>query len=102
MYMALLQYGGGKGLGYYLEKGGYGIMIPLLILLIIGLVISLTRLFIIFKAKVNTSEFMGKVRSLLLEQKLILLQRIGVEICRPFGCQEIPAERFVDLCKPVR
>jgi biopolymer transport protein ExbB len=65
--LLLLQYGGGKGLGYYLEKGGYEIMVPLLVLLIIGLVISLTRLFIIWKAKVNTSEFMGKVRSLLLE-----------------------------------
>ncbi len=70
MYLLMLQYGGGKGLGHYLEKGGYPIMLPLLALLIIGLVISLTRLFIIFKAKVNTAEFMGKVRSQLLESKL--------------------------------
>ena len=80
MHLLLLQYGGSKGLGHYLEMGGYSIMLPLLGLLIIGLVISLTRVFIILKSKVNTNEFMGKVRSLLLENKL----DAAIETCQEY------------------
>ena len=71
------------GLGWILEiiqKGGLGIMVPLTVLMIIGLAYIIERFIALSKAKINTAEFLTKIRAALRNKNV----KEAVKICETF------------------
>jgi len=71
------------GLGAILDKimeGGPGIMIPLLILFVIGVSFIIERFIALAKAKINTAEFLTKIRAALRNKNV----KEAVKICETF------------------
>jgi len=64
----------------YIIKGGPEIMVPLLLLFLIGLTIIIERLIALTKAKINTAEFLTKVRAALRNKNV----KEAVKVCETF------------------
>ena len=64
----------------YIIKGGLGIMVPLLILFLIGLAFIIERGIALTKAKINTAEFLTKIRAALRNKNV----KEAVKICETF------------------
>jgi biopolymer transport protein ExbB len=61
-------------------QGGLGIMIPLLLLFLIGLVFIFERFLALSKARINTAEFLTKIRAALRNKNV----KEAVKICETF------------------
>jgi biopolymer transport protein ExbB len=61
-------------------EGGLEIMVPLVILFLIGLAYIIERLFALTKAKINTAEFLTKIRAALRNKNV----KEAVKICETF------------------
>jgi len=64
----------------YIVKGGVHIMIPLLLLFLIGLAYIIERFIALTKAKINTAEFLTKIRAALRNKNV----KEAVKICETF------------------
>ena len=64
----------------YIVKGGVHIMVPLLALFMIGLAYIIERFFALGKAKINTAEFLTKIRAALRSKNV----KEAVKICETF------------------
>ena len=64
----------------YIVKGGLGIMVPLVILFLIGLSYTIERFISLAKAKINTAEFLTKIRAALRNKNV----KEAVKICETF------------------
>lgn len=64
----------------FIIDGGLYIMIPLVVLLLIGLTYSIERLWALTKAKINTAEFLTKIRAALKNKNV----KEAVQICETF------------------
>lgn len=64
----------------YIMQGGLGIMIPLLLLFLIGLVFIFERFLALSKARINTAEFLTKIRAALRNKNV----KEAVKICETF------------------
>lgn len=64
----------------YIVKGGLEIMIPLVILLLIGLAYTIERFIALQRAKINTAEFLTKIRAALKNKNV----KEAVKICETF------------------
>ncbi|MDJ0838490.1 MAG: MotA/TolQ/ExbB proton channel family protein [Acidobacteriota bacterium] len=64
----------------YIVKGGVHIMVPLLVLFLIGLAYIIERFFALGKAKINTAEFLTKIRAALRSKNV----KEAVKICETF------------------
>ncbi len=64
----------------FIIKGGPEIMVPLLLLFLIGLTIIIERLIALAKAKINTAEFLTKIRAALRNKNV----KEAVKICETF------------------
>lgn len=64
----------------YIVKGGLPIMIPLVALFVIGIAFSIERFFALTKAKINTAEFLTKIRAALRNKNV----KEAVKICETF------------------
>lgn len=70
-------------MGFILTKiieGGLFIMVPLVVLLLIGLVFTVERFLALTKAKINTAEFLTKIRAALKNKNV----KEAVQICEKF------------------
>jgi biopolymer transport protein ExbB len=61
-------------------QGGLGIMIPLVLLMVIGLMFIIERFIALTKAKINTAEFLTKIRAALRSKNV----KEAVKICEAF------------------
>jgi biopolymer transport protein ExbB len=64
----------------FIIKGGLGIMIPLVLLFVIGLAFIIERFITLTKAKINTAEFLTKIRAALRNKNV----KEAVKICETF------------------
>lgn len=64
----------------FIIKGGLPIMVPLLVLLLIGLALIIERFIALSKAKINTAEFLTKIRAALRSKNV----KEAVKICETF------------------
>ncbi len=64
----------------YIIKGGVEIMVPITILLIIGLAVIIERSIALTKAKINTADFLTKIRAALRSKNV----KEAVKICETF------------------
>jgi biopolymer transport protein ExbB len=64
----------------YIVKGGLAIMIPLVALFVIGIAFSIERFVALSKAKINTAEFLTKIRAALKNKNV----KEAVKICETF------------------
>lgn len=64
----------------YIVKGGLEIMIPLVALFVIGIAFTVERFFALQKAKINTAEFLTKIRAALRNKNV----KEAVKICETF------------------
>lgn len=64
----------------YIIKGGLEIMIPLVLLFVIGIAFTVERFIALQKAKINTAEFLTKIRAALRNKNV----KEAVKICETF------------------
>lgn len=64
----------------YIVKGGLPIMIPLVLLFVIGVAFAIERFIALSKAKINTAEFLTKIRAALRNKNV----KEAVKICETF------------------
>lgn len=68
------------GIVDYIIKGGVEIMVPITILLVIGLAFILERFIALTKAKINTADFLTKIRTALRTKNV----KEAVKVCENF------------------